>query len=188
MFAARHPARHALSRAAGSGLESQSAMAAALADSIIRCADQLNDLNMNLVQATLEQSTLAARQTMSAEDMHDMFSQVSAQIQPNARRAFDYGYYLTTLVCGTQLDIAELLADRIADSGRNFLALAEEAGASVPVDFHTTAALIKSILGAAGLGEPQQGTEDNVSVWRTDMDVAISRLAYAGGTILAIKH
>jgi phasin family protein len=104
-------------------LESQMNMAVSLASTTLESVNRLTGLNVNLVRATLEHSNLVARQLMSAEDKGELMSVVSAQTQPNARRTFDYAYYLTTIVTDVQMDFIHILGEGIADTNRNVISL-----------------------------------------------------------------
>jgi phasin family protein len=109
-------------------LESQFSMAVSLANKALESVNRLTDLHLNLARATLEHSNLVARQLISAEDREELFSVVSAQTQPNARRTFDYTYYLTTIVTCAQMDFINIVGEGIADTNRKVVSLATDGG------------------------------------------------------------
>lgn len=122
MFVIRNP----VTRAGTSNLESQMSTAVSLANKALESVNRLTDLNVNLARATLEHSNLVARQLMSAEDRRQLLSVMSAQTQPNARRTFDYAYYLTTIFTGAQMDFIHILGESFADTNRNVASLARD--------------------------------------------------------------
>lgn len=124
MFAIRNP----MATAGTSNLESQLSMALSLANRTLESVNRLTDLNVNLARAMLEHANLVARQLMSAEDRQELFSVMSAQTQPNARRTFDYAYYLTTIFTCAQIDIINILGEGIADANRKVVSLIKDAG------------------------------------------------------------
>jgi phasin family protein len=124
MFGIRNP----VTKAGTSNLESQLSMAVSLANKTLESVNRLTDLNMNLARATLEHSNLVARQLMSAGDRDELLSVMSAQTQPNARRTFDYAYYLTTIFTCAQMDFIHILGEGIADTNRNVVSLVKDVG------------------------------------------------------------
>lgn len=115
-----------VSRAAQAQIESQLDTGATLADQAMYSMQQVTALNLNLARATLEQSNFAMRQVMSAQDADELLALAAAQIQPNARRTLDYGYYLVTITAGAQTGLIETVGARIADASRRLLALAAD--------------------------------------------------------------
>jgi phasin family protein len=99
-----------------------------LLDKAIDGVQEMAELNLSLVSATLEQINFAARQLMLARDARHFVSLASAQAQPTARRALDYGYYLTTILCGLQAAVIQIASALIADSSRKLIERAEEFG------------------------------------------------------------
>lgn len=103
-----------VSQAARSGLSFQLTAALSMADRTLESADQLTRLNINLARATLAQSNIAVRQLSAAEDPQEFFSLWSAQLQPNARRLFDYGYYLGKILAAAQVELMKLASHSTA--------------------------------------------------------------------------
>jgi phasin family protein len=122
MFAIRSPV------ATPANLESQFSMAVSFANKALESVNRLADLNMNLARATVEHSNVVARQLISAEDGQELFSVMSAQTQPSARRTFDYAYYLTTIVTCAQMDFINIVGEGIADTNRKVVSLVKDAG------------------------------------------------------------
>ncbi|MDB5769913.1 MAG: phasin family protein [Burkholderia sp.] len=123
MYAIRNPV------AAGvSNLETQIGIAMSLANKTLDSVNRLTDLNVNLARATLEHSNFLTRQLMSAEDRRELYSVMSAQSQPNARRTFDYAYYLTTIFTCAQMDFFTILGEGIADTSRKVVSLVKDVG------------------------------------------------------------
>jgi phasin family protein len=119
--------RNTVPQAGAANLESQLSMAVSLVTKTLESVNRLTGLNVNLARATLEHSNLVARQLMSAEDRKQLVSVMSAQTQPNARRTFDYAYYLTTIVTSVQMDFIHILGEGIADTNRNVISLVKGA-------------------------------------------------------------
>jgi phasin family protein len=109
-------------------MDSQLGLAMSLAAKALDSVNRLTDLNLSLARATLEHSNVVARQLMSVEDRQELLSVMSAQSQPNARRTFDYAYYLTTIVTHAQLDFINIVGQGIADTNRKVVSLVSDAG------------------------------------------------------------
>lgn len=86
------------------------------------------DLNINMVRATLQQTNFATRQLLSAKDLGEMVKLAGAQLEPSARRGFDYGYYLVAIAAGLQSQLIRFIGERMDDANGRLALLANTAG------------------------------------------------------------
>jgi phasin family protein len=133
-----------LSSATRFQMESQLDAVAELTDSAVENLEKLVELNLNLIRVTLEQLNLAARQVLAARDVREMTTLTAAQVQPNARRALDYSYYLSGIASAAQLDFIKVASARIADTNLRLVELLDDLGKSAPAGLKATVAWMKS--------------------------------------------
>lgn len=96
---------------------------------------QIAGLNLNMAQATLEQTNFATRQLLSAQDIKQLLALAAAQLQPNARRTFDYGYYLSTIAADMQSALIRFTGTRIAEANGRLAAMVASACQAAPAAF-----------------------------------------------------
>jgi phasin family protein len=110
-------------RAAEAHMTEQVDNSAALAAGAMHGMQQIAGLNINMVRATLEQANFATRQLLSAQDLRQLLALAAEQLQPNARQAFDYGYYLSTIAADMQLALIRFAGIRIAEAEQRLATL-----------------------------------------------------------------
>lgn len=128
--------------------------ALSMLDKALESADQLTRLNINLARATLEQSNIAARQFIAAEGLQEFLSLWAALLQPDARRLFDYGYYLSTILAAAQIELMKLASGGIADLDRRTISLMGNTRSNVS-GFKGTAGYRSEVIDSAGAEHPQ---------------------------------
>ena len=118
-----------VSRATRASVSRQLEAGTTLGDVMMDAVRQYADLNLNMARATLEQGNLVVRQLMSARDTNQFLSLAAAQVQPNALRTFDYGYYLTSIAADTQTQVIRAAGGGFAEVNREWIELAGKDGA-----------------------------------------------------------
>lgn len=171
------PMQEHVSKATQAGMASQFDAGAALTDTMMDGMQQVADLHLNLARATLEQSNFAARQLMSAKDSRHFLTLAAAQIQPSARRAFDYGYYLTTIAADTQTSAIHVIGYRVAEANRVLIELAGDAGSAL-CGWKAVFSILRDLMENASthygeLTHPAQSLLRSVSPQRAIGDVAL---------------
>jgi phasin family protein len=170
-----------VSKATQAGMASQLEIHTALTSKVMDRMQQVADLNLNLVRATLEHSNFAARQLMSAEDSQEFLSLAASQIQPNATRTFDYGYYLTTIAADTQADVIKVVG-KINENNRQFIALTEDVRESVPCGFKAAITSLRMMMDnvACLYAELARIAQNGVRSLDRSHDMPTKWIAYAG--------
>ena len=90
------------SSATKTNLEAQFALFSSLTSKAFEGIEKIVELNLTAAKATLEESTAAAKQLLSAKDPQEFFSLSAAQAQPSAEKAIAYGRHLAAITSGTQ--------------------------------------------------------------------------------------
>jgi len=112
-----------VSRAAQDQLSWQLTVGSTLGNTLVHGLRQYTELNLGMLRLTLEQGNLAARQLASARDARQLVTLAAAQLEPNAARGFDYGYYAATIAADMQSGAIRAFAGT-PQTGREWEALA----------------------------------------------------------------
>lgn len=174
-----------VSKAARAGVSRYLDTGTAVGSAMMDATRQYVSLNLNMARVTLEHNNLAARQLISARDSRQFLSLAAAQIQPNALRIFDYGYYLTSIAAGTQTRIIRAAGDCIAETNREWIELAGEAGDNGYHGWKTAVAFVRNLVESAlrlqgELAGAFQSALRRASPAQARPDAIAPRLAIAG--------
>src|SRR6476469_8766990 len=113
------------------------------------------DLNMNVVKASMEESSEAARQMVAAKDAQELMALTSAQAQPSTEKAVAYGRHLASIASSTQAEFTRAAEAQIAETNRRLMALIDEATKNAPAGSEQMIAILKSAIDNANAGYAQ---------------------------------
>lgn len=162
-------------------IEAQVAMLTALTNKAFESVEKIVDLNMNVIKASLEESTATAQQIMAAKDPQEFLSLTAAQSKPNAEKAIAYGRHLASIASSTQAEFTKAAEAQIADANRKVMALVEEVSKNAPAGSENAVAMIKSAIGNANAGYEQlaKTTKQAVETLEGNMNNAVSQFSAA---------
>jgi len=143
------------SSATKTNLEAQFALFSSLTSKAFEGIEKIVELNLTAAKATLEESTAAAKQLLSAKDPQEFFSLSAAQAQPSAEKAIAYGRHLAAITSGTQAEFSKAAESQIAETNRKVLSLVEEVTKNAPAGSENAVAMLKSAIGNANAGYEQ---------------------------------
>ena len=143
------------SSATKTNLEAQFALFSSLTGKAFEGIEKIVELNLTAAKATLEESTAAAKQLLSAKDPQEFFSLSAAQAQPSAEKAIAYGRHLAAITSGTQAEFSKAAESQIAETNRKVLSLVEEVTKNAPAGSENAVAMLKSAIGNANAGYEQ---------------------------------
>ena len=143
------------SSATKTNLEAQFALFSSLTSKAFEGIEKIIELNLTAAKATLEESTAAAKQLLSAKDPQEFFSLSAAQAQPSAEKAIAYGRHLAAITSGTQAEFSKAAESQIAETNRKVLSLVEEVTKNAPAGSENAVAMLKSAIGNANAGYEQ---------------------------------
>ncbi|MGK5009245.1 phasin family protein [Janthinobacterium sp. MDB2-8] len=143
------------SSATKTNLEAQFALFSSLTGKAFEGIEKIVELNLTAAKATLEESTAAAKQLLSAKDPQEFFSLSAAQAQPSAEKAIAYGRHLAAITSGTQAEFSKAAESQIAETNRKVLSLVEEVTKNAPAGSENAVAILKSAIGNANAGYEQ---------------------------------
>lgn len=143
------------SAATKTNFEAQIAMITALTNKTFESVEKIVDLNMNAVKASLEESTLAAKQLMTAKDPQEFFALAASQTQPTQEKAIAYGRHLAGIASNAQAEFNKAAEAQMTETKSKVLALVEEVTKNAPVGSENAIAMFKSAVGNANASYEQ---------------------------------
>jgi len=169
------------SNVAKANIESQLAIFTALTNKAFESMEKVVDLNLNVAKASLEDTSIAAKQLLSAKDPQEFFSLTAAQAQPTAAKAIAYGRHLAGIATSAQAELTRAAEDQIAETGRKVSALVEDVSKNAPAGSENVIAIRKSATGNANAGYEQfsRTTKQGLEVMEANMNSAVNQFSQA---------
>jgi phasin family protein len=169
------------SNATKANFESQFAIFSSLTAKAFEGVEKLVELNLTAAKASLEESTITARQLLSAKDPQEFFSLTAAQVQPTAEKALSYGRQVAAISAGTQAEFTKAAEQQIAETNRKVLTLVDEVTKNAPAGSENVVAILKSTLGNANAGYEQmtKTAKQAVEAMETNVNAAVSQFTQA---------
>ena len=161
--------------------EAQLAMITALTNKAFESVEKVVDLNMNTVKASLEESTVNAKQLMSAKDPQEFFTLTTAQSKPSTEKALAYSRHLASIASSAQAEFTKAAETQIAETNRKVMSLIEDVTKNAPAGSENAIAMIKSAIGNANAGYEQltKTTKQTVEALEANMNTAVSKFSDA---------
>jgi phasin family protein len=141
-------------------------------------------LNLNVAKMSLEDSTAAARQLVSAKDPQEVMALAAAQSQPMLARAIAYSRQLADIAAAAQAEFTRAGEAQVADTGRKLSTLVDEAFKGAPDGSqNAVATVMKSVIQNANAGYEQfnKGTKQVVEAVEANVNKAANQLSEAAG-------
>ncbi len=169
------------SNATKANFESQFAIFASLTSKAFEGVEKLVELNITAAKATLEESSAAARQLLSAKDPQEFFSLSAAQAQPTAEKALSYSRQLASIATATQAEFSKAAETQIAETNRKVISLVDEVSKNAPAGTENAVAILKSAIGNANAGYEQltKTTKQAVEALESNVNAAVSQFTQA---------
>ena len=121
-----YPYSRSVTPAAKNHLEAQLAFFNSLSKSLFQSVQHFNDLNMQLAQGLLEETTVTGQNLLTVERAEDVFQVAAAAGQPAAEQLRKYQQQLSRLAADTQVELANVAEQHVNETSRTAKALAEE--------------------------------------------------------------
>ena len=169
------------SNATKASLESQFAIFSSLTAKAFEGMEKLVELNITAAKASLEESSAATRQLLSAKDPQEFFSLTAAQVQPTAEKAMSYSKQVAAIAAGTQAEFTKAAETQIAETNRKVISLVDEVSKNAPAGSENVVAAFKASIGNANAGYEQltKTTKQAVQTIETNMSAAVNQFAAA---------
>ena len=121
-----YPFAQSVTPAVRSHMDAQMSFVNDLSKSLFRSFQQMCDLNIQLAQTLLEETTLASQQVMTHQRPTDVLSAASVRAQPAAEKLRAYQQHIQRVAADTQVELARVAEEHIQETTRTAKALADE--------------------------------------------------------------
>lgn len=169
------------STVAKANFEAQLSLLTSLTSKAFESMEKVVDLNLNVAKASLEDSSIAAKQLLTAKDPQEFFSLTAAQAQPSAAKAIAYGRHLAGIATSAQAEFTRAAEEQIAETGRKVSALVDDVSKNAPAGSENVIAIVKSAIGNANAGYEQlsKSTKQAVEAMEANMNTAVTQFSQA---------
>lgn len=120
------PFSQSVSPAVRSHMEAQMSFLNDMTKSLFRSFQQLCDLNIQLTQTMLEETTLAGNQLLTADRQAEVFGAAASRAQPATEKLRAYQQHISRVAADAQVDLARVTEQHVQETTRTARALADE--------------------------------------------------------------
>lgn len=121
-----YPFAQSVTPAAKNHLEAQLSFFNDVSKSLFRTYQQYSDLNIQLAQTLLEESTTAGQHVITAHRPTEAIAAAAQHAQPTAEKFRAYQQHLSRIAADTQVDLSNVTQEHVQETSRTAKALAEE--------------------------------------------------------------
>jgi len=121
-----YPFPQSANPAARSHFNAQLAFFNGLSQSLARSFQDVCQLNMQLGQTMLEETTLASQRLMTADRPAEALSAAASRTQPATEKLRAYQQHLSRIAAATQVDLSRIAEQHVQETSRTARALADE--------------------------------------------------------------
>lgn len=121
-----YPFSQSVTPAAKNHLEAQLSFFNDMSKSLFRTFQQYSDLNIQLAQTLLEESTKTGQQVITSHRPTEAFAAVAAHAQPTAEKVRAYQQHLSRIAADTHVDLSKVAEEHVQETSRTAKALADE--------------------------------------------------------------
>lgn len=121
-----YPFPQSIAPAVRTHVDAQTAYLNDISKSIFRSFQQMFDLNIQLVQTMLEETTLTGKQVLSTDRQSELLSAATSRAQPASDKLRAYQQHITRLAADAQVELARVTEQHVQNTSRTARALADE--------------------------------------------------------------
>jgi phasin family protein len=121
-----YPFSQTVSPAAKTHLEAQLSFFNDLSKSLFHTVQQYSDLNIQLAQTLLEETTQVGQQVITAHRPTEVLAAAAAHAQPTAEKLRAYQQHLSRIAADTHVDLSKVAEEHVQETSRTAKALADE--------------------------------------------------------------
>jgi phasin family protein len=107
-------------------VDAQTAFMNDMSKSMFKSFQQMCDLNIQLVQTMLEESTLAGKQVLHADRQTELLSAATSRTQPATEKLRAYQQHIARIAADSQAELARVTEQHVQNTSRTARALADE--------------------------------------------------------------
>jgi phasin family protein len=121
-----YPFSQAVNPAVRTHIDAQTAYLNDVSKSLFRSFQQMCDLNIQLMQTMLEETTLASQQLLTADRQTEVLSAAASRAQPASEKLRAYQQHMSRLTADAQVELARVTEQHAQNTARTARALADE--------------------------------------------------------------
>jgi phasin family protein len=121
-----YPFPQAVNPALKTHVDAQTAFLNDMSKSLFKSFQQMCDLNIQLFQTMIEETSLASKHVLSADRQSDLLSAATARAQPASDKLRAYHQHISRLAADAQVEIARVTEQHVQNTTRTARALADE--------------------------------------------------------------
>lgn len=121
-----YPFPQSIAPAVRTHVDAQTAFLNDMSKSVFKSFQQMCDLNIQLVQTMIEESTLAGKQVLSADRQTELLSAATSRAQPTTDKLRAYQQHIARLAADSQAELARVTEQHVQNTSRTARALADE--------------------------------------------------------------
>ena len=121
-----YPFSQIVTPAAKTHMEAQLSFFNDMSKSLFRTVQQYSDLNIQLAQTLLEESTTAGQHVITSHRPTEAIAAAAAHAQPTAEKLRAYQQHLSRIAADTQVDLSKVAEEHVQETSRTAKALADE--------------------------------------------------------------
>ncbi len=149
------PIQHQISVATKNSLEANLALYASLTNKTFESIEKLVTLNITALKASMEESSVAARQMLAAKDPQEFLAVVTAQSKPALEKAVAYGNHVSGIASGAHAEFVKAAEVQMAAVASKVNELLDEVSKKAPAGTEGVVAMVKTALDNANGGYEQ---------------------------------
>jgi phasin family protein len=107
-------------------MAAQSSFFTDMTQKMFQAAQRVNELNIQLARAMVEETVTSAQQVMVADDTYEAMAIAAAQVTPTADKVRAYQQHLNSIAVGAQVDLSKTAEQHVTETTRTASALAED--------------------------------------------------------------
>jgi phasin family protein len=121
-----YPFPQSINPAVRTHVDAQTAFLNDVSKSMFKSFQQMFDLNIQLVQTMLEETTLASKQMLHADRQTELLSAAASRAQPASDKLRAYQQHIARLAADAQVELARVTEQHVQNTSRTAQALADE--------------------------------------------------------------
>jgi phasin family protein len=121
-----YPFSNSVTPAVRTHMEAQMAFLNDMSKSLFRSFQHMCDLNIQLTQTMLEETTMATQQALTADRQTDVIGAAAARAQPATDKLRAYQQHISRVAADAQVELARVTEQHVQETTRTARALADE--------------------------------------------------------------
>lgn len=121
-----YPFSQSVTPAAKTHMEAQLSFFHDISKSLFRSIQQFTELNIQLAQTLLEETSTTGQEIITAQKPTEIFSAAAAHAQPAVGKIRAYQQHISRIAADAQVDLAKVAEEHMSETGRTAKALADE--------------------------------------------------------------